>query len=161
MKQKTSSSLSLPTPPPNLGTKMNISERSVPNSRITQIGVSKQQPTVIYIPLPIICIISILIVNYRNCQILCIPMQLNDEHKTLSPINLIFLFSKSHLKRQNKPSLIKYLVISSVSEIKVMHRLNLHLRKNHTYMSLNLKSPSTKKCQSPAQPEVNNLFDLF
>ena len=156
MKQKTSSSLSLPTSPPKLGTEMNISERCVPNNIITQIGVSKQQPTVIYILLPIICIISILIVNYRNCQILCIPMQLNDEHKTLSHINVIFIFyflcCKSHLKRQNNPSLVKYLVISSVCEIKVMHRLNLHLRKNHTYMSLNLRTPSTKKSQSPAHP---------
>ena len=44
-------------PPPN------------PQKKITQIGVSKQWPVVLYIQLSIICIISILMLNYRIYQI--------------------------------------------------------------------------------------------
>ena len=40
-----------------------------PQKKITQIGVSKQRPVVLYIQLSIICIISILMLNYRIYQI--------------------------------------------------------------------------------------------
>ena len=81
--------------------------------------------------------------------------------KNIFPTSKVFVFGKTHLKRQKNPSLVKYLAISLVCEIKVMHKLNLHLCRNHTYISLNLRSPSTKKGQSPAQPWSDNPFDLI